>query len=241
LGWQKYILISLRPNCFGIMEVKIEESWKQALQAAFHKPWFLQIVTHLKTERASGKTIYPPGKLIFNAFDHTPFDAVKVVILGQDPYHGPGQAHGLSFSVPDGVPAPPSLVNIFKELKKDIGMNIPNTGNLTKWADQGVLLLNAALTVRANEPASHAKIGWMDFTDHVIRTISDQKTGIVFLLWGRFAQEKQVLIDETKHHVLKAAHPSPFSADKGFFGCRHFSKTNELLIKQGKTPIDWHL
>jgi len=163
------------------------------------------------------------------------------VILGQDPYHGPGQAHGLSFSVPEGVPPPPSLGNIYKELNKDIGMPIPKTGDLTKWATQGVLLLNAVLTVRANEPASHAKIGWMDFTDAVIRKISDEKEGIVFLLWGRFAQEKQILIDETKHHVLKAAHPSPFSADKGFFGCKHFSRTNELLMKQGLSPIDWNL
>lgn len=166
---------------------------------------------------------------------------MKVVILGQDPYHGAGQAHGLSFSVPAGVPPPPSLVNIYKELNKDIGMPIPKTGDLTKWAKQGVLLLNAVLTVRANEPASHAKIGWMDFTDAVIRKISDEKQGIIFLLWGRFAQEKQILIDETKHHVLKAAHPSPFSADKGFFGCKHFSRTNELLMKQGLSPIDWDL
>jgi uracil-DNA glycosylase len=183
--------------------------------------------------------VYPPGSLLFNGFNQTPFNQVKVVILGQDPYHGPGQAHGLSFSVPDGLPAPPSLINIYKELHKDIGMPIPKTGNLTKWAKQGVLLLNAVLTVRANEPASHAKIGWMDFTDAVIRKISDEKQGVVFLLWGKFAQEKQVLVDETKHHVLKAAHPSPFSADKGFFGCQHFSRTNQLLMDQGITPIDW--
>jgi uracil-DNA glycosylase len=164
-----------------------------------------------------------------------------VVILGQDPYHGPGQAHGLSFSVPDLVKPPPSLVNIYKELHKDIGMPIPSTGNLLPWAQQGVLLLNAVLTVRANEPASHAKIGWMEFTDSVIRKISQEKTGIVFLLWGKFAHEKQALIDETKHYVLKAAHPSPFSADKGFFGCKHFSKTNELLTQQGLDPIDWLL
>jgi uracil-DNA glycosylase len=163
------------------------------------------------------------------------------VILGQDPYHGSGQAMGLSFSVPKGVKPPPSLVNIFKELKSDIGLPIPTQGDLTPWAKQGVLLLNAVLTVRENEPASHAKIGWMHFTDAVIRKISDEKKGVVFLLWGKFAEQKQTLIDETKHFVLKAAHPSPFSADKGFFGCKHFSKTNELLAKQGLQVIDWHI
>ena len=221
------------------MDVKIEASWKNVLKNEFNKPYFLQAVTHLKTERAIGTLIYPPGPLIFNAFDKTPFDLLKVVILGQDPYHGAGQAMGLSFSVPDGVPPPPSLVNIYKELHHDIGMPIPTTGNLTKWAEQGVLLLNAILTVRANDPASHSKIGWMEFTDAVIRKISEEKKGVVFLLWGRFAQEKQVLIDETKHFVLKAAHPSPFSANNGFFGCKHFSRTNELLMKQGLDPIDW--
>jgi uracil-DNA glycosylase len=164
-----------------------------------------------------------------------------VVLLGQDPYHGSGQAMGLSFSVPKGVKPPPSLVNIFKELKSDIGLPIPTNGDLTPWAKQGVLLLNAVLTVRENEPASHAKIGWMHFTDAVIKKISDEKKGIVFLLWGKFAEQKQILIDETKHFVLKAAHPSPFSADKGFFGCKHFSKTNELLAKQGLQVIDWHI
>ncbi|MEK7200291.1 MAG: uracil-DNA glycosylase [Bacteroidota bacterium] len=221
------------------MDVKIEPSWKEILKPEFTKPYFLQVVTHLKTEKASGATVYPPGQLIFNAFNTTHFTDVKVVILGQDPYHGAGQAHGLSFSVPDGIATPPSLQNIYKELHTDIGMPIPTSGNLIHWAKQGVFLLNAILTVRANEPASHAKIGWMDFTDAVIRKISDNKTGIVFLLWGKFAQEKQVLIDETKHFVLKAAHPSPFSADKGFFGCKHFSRTNEILIKQGLEPIDW--
>ncbi len=221
------------------MDVKIEESWKVVLQDEFAKPYFLQVATHLKTERATKTTIYPPGGLIFNAFDKTPFDKVKVVILGQDPYHNPGQAMGLSFSVPDGVPPPPSLVNIYKELNTDIGMPIPTSGNLTKWAEQGVLLLNAVLTVRANEPASHAKIGWMDFTNAVIKKISTEKEGVIFLLWGKFAQEKQVLIDETKHHVLKAAHPSPLSAYNGFFGCKHFSRTNALLAKQGLEVIDW--
>ncbi len=223
------------------MDVQIEDSWKQVLKGEFTKPYFLQVITHLKTERATGKTIYPPGQLIFNAFAKTPFDKVKVVLLGQDPYHGPGQAMGLSFSVPDGVKPPPSLVNIYKELKTDIGMPIPTSGNLTSWAEQGVLLLNAVLTVRANEPASHSKIGWMDFTDAVIKKISEEKTGVVFLLWGNFAQQKQVLIDETKHHVLKSAHPSPFSADRGFFGSKQFSRTNELLMKQGLSPIDWNV
>lgn len=221
------------------MEVKIEPSWKAVLKQEFSKPYFLQVATHLKTEKATGATVYPPGQLIFNAFNTTPFDQLKVVILGQDPYHGAGQAMGLSFSVPDNISIPPSLGNIYKELQKDIGIPIPKTGNLTAWAKQGVLLLNAMLTVRANEPASHAKIGWMDFTDAVIRKISLEKKGVVFLLWGKFAQEKQVLIDETRHFVLKAAHPSPFSADKGFFGCKHFSRANELLVKQGLAPINW--
>jgi uracil-DNA glycosylase len=223
------------------MDVKIEESWKNVLHDEFSKPYFQQAVTFVKAEKAQGKTIYPPGPLIFNAFNTTPFNNVKVVLLGQDPYHGYGQAMGLSFSVPDGVPPPPSLINIFKELHNDIGMPIPRTGNLTKWALQGVLLLNAVLTVRANEAGSHAKIGWLDFTNSVIKKISENKENVVFLLWGRFAQEKQILIDETKHYVLKAAHPSPFSADKGFFGCRHFSKTNNYLREHKLDPIDWHL
>lgn len=223
------------------MQVKIEESWKDLLKDEFSKTYFLQIASHLKTEKATNATVYPTGSLIFNAFEKTPFTDLKVVIIGQDPYHGPGQAHGLSFSVPDGVACPPSLQNIFKELNKDIGLPIPKAGNLTPWAEQGVLLLNASLTVRANEPASHAKIGWTQFTDAVIRKISDEKTGVVFLLWGRFAQEKQGLIDETKHHVLKAAHPSPFSVEKGFYGCKHFSRTNELLMRDGFDPIDWSI
>jgi uracil-DNA glycosylase len=224
------------------MDVKIEPSWHEVLKSEFTKPYFLEIVTFLKIEKNAGKTIYPPGPLIFNAFNHTPFDKVKVVILGQDPYHNPGQAHGLSFSVPAGIKPPPSLVNIFKEIQKDLSITMPEGyGNLTSWADQGVLLLNAILTVRANEPASHAKIGWMNFTDAVITKISDEKKGVIFLLWGKFAQEKQLLIDETKHFVLKAAHPSPFSADKGFFGCKHFSKANELLNNQGLAPINWKL
>ena len=220
------------------MDVKIEASWKKMLAPLFEKPYFSQITAHLKTERALNRTIYPKGSLIFNAFNQTPFEDVKVVILGQDPYHNPGQAMGLSFSVPDGVKIPPSLVNIYKELNKDIGMPIPTTGNLTKWANQGVLLLNAVMTVRENEPASHSKIGWMDFTNDVIQVISNQKSNVVFLLWGNFAQQKQVLIDATKHKILKAAHPSPLSAHNGFFGCKHFSDTNLYLTSQHKTPID---
>jgi len=222
------------------MDVKIEASWKEVLHKEFTKPYFEQIVAFLKIEKAQGKTIYPPGSLIFNAFDKTPFTKVKVVILGQDPYHGPGQAHGLCFSVPDGIAFPPSLINIFKELKDDVGLPIPKTGNLTKWAMQGIFLLNASLTVRAGEPMSHAKIGWAEFTDAVIKTISAEQKGVVFLLWGKFAQDKQVLIDETKHYVLKAAHPSPLSAHNGFFGCKHFSKTNKLLMQQGFDAIDWN-
>ncbi|HRN54869.1 MAG TPA: uracil-DNA glycosylase [Agriterribacter sp.] len=224
------------------MDVKIESSWKTILKDEFAKPYFEQIVLFLKTEKMAGKTIYPPGPLIFNAFEQTPFDKVKVVIIGQDPYHGPGQAHGLCFSVQNGVPPPPSLINIFREIQSDIGIIMPlKNGNLTHWAQQGVLLLNAALTVRSNEPFSHSKIGWATFTDAVIQKISELKTGIVFLLWGRFAQEKQALINETRHYVLKAAHPSPFSADKGFFNCKHFSKTNSLLQQQGKDPVDWKI
>ncbi len=223
------------------MDVKIEESWKAVLKDEFSKPYFQQIPLHLKTEKTQGKTIYPPGSLIFNAFNTTPFSAIKVVILGQDPYHGQGQAHGLCFSVPYGVAPPPSLVNIFKELQDDIGMNIPQHGNLTHWAEQGVFLLNASLTVRAGEPMSHSKIGWAQFTDTVIKKISEQKKHVVFLLWGKFAQEKKVLIDETKHCVLRSVHPSPLSAHAGFFGCKHFSKTNEYLMSKGIDPVDWKL
>lgn len=223
------------------MDVQIEPSWKSVLQDEFEKPYFLTIVQTLKEEKAKGVIIYPPGKLIFNAFNKTPFDKVKCVILGQDPYHGEGQAHGLCFSVNDGVKPPPSLVNIFKELHDDLGLPQPHSGNLEKWALHGVLLLNAILTVRAHQPASHSKIGWEQFTDAVIRKISEEKKGVIFLLWGTFARNKKYLIDRDKHFVLEAAHPSPFSANNGFFGCRHFSKTNELLEKQDKIPIDWHL
>ena len=204
------------------MDVRINETWKKALKPEFSKPYFLEIVNFLRTEKMQGKTIFPPGGLIFNAFNTTPFDNVKVVLIGQDPYHGQGQAHGLSFSVQNGVVPPPSLMNIYKELQSDVGCKIPAHGNLTHWAEQGVLLLNASLTVRANEPMSHSKMGWANFTDAVIRKISDEKEHVVFLLWGKFAQEKQSLIDETKHLVLKAAHPSHYSANNGFFGCKHF-------------------
>jgi uracil-DNA glycosylase len=232
---------SLQPNQSNAMDVKIEASWKKALQPEFDKPYFQQIPLHLKTEKLQGKIIYPPGSLIFNAFNTTPIDDVKVVIIGQDPYHGANQAHGLCFSVPENIPPPPSLVNIFKELHEDIGMPIPKHGNLTKWAQQGVFLLNASLTVRSGEPMSHSKIGWANFTDATIRKISDSKKHVVFMLWGKFAQDKRLLIDESKHLVLKAAHPSPLSAFAGFFGCRHFSKANAYLVSHRIDPIDWTL
>lgn len=221
--------------------VAIEESWKQVLALEFEKEYFQNIKEFILAEKAKGKTIYPPGSLIFNAFNRTPFDKAKVVILGQDPYHGKGQAHGLSFSVPLGVTPPPSLKNIYQELQTDVGFKIPNHGNLEHWADQGVFLLNAFLTVNANEPASHQKAGWEKFTDAVIQTLSDKREHLVFLLWGRFAQEKAVLIDANKHLILKAAHPSPFSAHSGFLGCKHFSKTNTYLSQNEIAPVDWSL
>jgi uracil-DNA glycosylase len=220
---------------------KIEASWKEILQDEFNSSYFNQLKNFLVLEKSMGKTIYPPGKNIFSAFDYTPFDKVKVVIIGQDPYHGMGQAHGLCFSVPDGIPPPPSLVNIFKEIKDDLGIPIPKKGCLERWAQQGVLLLNATLTVQANAAGSHQGKGWEQFTDAVIRTVSEKKTGMVFLLWGKYAQAKETLIDSSKHHILNAPHPSPFSASNGFFGCRHFSKANELLQKQGLEPIDWRI
>ncbi len=224
------------------MQVLIHDSWKQVLKAEFSKPYFEQLVVFLKTEKAQQKTIYPKGNEIFKAFNLTPFDDVKVVILGQDPYHGPNQAHGLSFSVPDGIKPPPSLLNILKELKSDIGLdNALKNGNLTQWAKQGVLLLNAALTVRANEPMSHSKFGWANFTDAVIYALSEKRSHIIFLLWGKFAQQKEVLIDTRKHAILRAPHPSPLSAHNGFLGCKHFSLTNEQLAKFGHLPIDWKL
>lgn len=206
----------------------------------FSKPYFQQLKQFLLEEKKAGYTIYPPGNLIFHAFNRTPFEQVKVVIIGQDPYHGPGQAHGLCFSVPAGVTPPPSLRNVFAELQRDVGIQMPSHGNLEKWADQGVLLLNAILTVRARQAASHRGKGWEQFTDAAIQALNDQQQGIVFLLWGRYAQEKGRIIDPQRHHVLKAAHPSPL-ARNAFNGCRHFSQTNALLQAQGKTPIDWQI
>ena len=221
------------------MDVKIESSWKAVLTEEFEKPYFRSLVETLHREKAGGKVIYPPGSLIFNAFNLTPFDKVKVVIIGQDPYHNPGQAEGLSFSVPHGTACPPSLVNIYKEISSDLGIDLSGKdGSLEGWARQGVFLLNAALTVRAGQPMSHSAIGWSDFTDAVIRILSERRSGLVFLLWGNFARNKKPLVDLTKHHVLEAAHPSPL-ARGAFFGCRHFSKTNEILTEQGLLPIDW--
>ena len=222
------------------MNVQIEESWKEALQSEFDKPYFASLVQYLHKEKAEGRQVFPPGKDIFKAFELTPVDKVKVVILGQDPYHGYGQAMGLSFSVPAGVPAPPSLKNIFKEIESDLGVRMSGNPDLRKWAEQGVLLLNAVLTVRAGEPTSHSAIGWQQFTDAVISYISEHCEGVVFLLWGNFARSKKALIDTSRHFVLEAAHPSPL-ARGAFCGCRHFSKTNEILQSEGKTPIDWQL
>lgn len=219
------------------MDVKIEESWKKQLQSEFDKDYFVQLTQFVRSEYAS-KKIFPPAKLIFNAFEHTPFDDVKVVILGQDPYHGDGQAHGLSFSVNDGVRTPPSLVNIFKEIHTDLGIPVPASGNLIRWADQGVLLLNATLTVEAHKAGSHQKRGWETFTDAVMRTLSQHRQHIVFMLWGAYAQKKAELIDHTKHLVLQAAHPSPL-ARGAFFGNRHFSTANEYLVSKGNSPIQW--
>ena len=222
------------------MDVKIESSWKAALAGEFEKPYFASLVRFLHQEKADGKVIYPPGSLIFRAFDLTPVPQVKVVILGQDPYHNPGEAMGLSFSVPDGVRTPPSLKNIFKEIETDLGIRMSGRPNLEGWARQGVLLLNSILTVEAGRAASHRGIGWEEFTDAVIRYLSANCNGIVFLLWGNFAKAKAALIDSSRHHVLQAAHPSPL-AGGAFFGCRHFSQTNNLLMQEGKTPINWQL
>jgi len=218
---------------------KIEESWQLALQDEFSASYFIALREFLKEEKKK-KVIYPPGSRIFAAFNFTPLTAVKVVILGQDPYHGRGQAHGLCFSVPDDIKPPPSLVNIYKELNNDLGIPISKSGSLEKWTKQGVLLLNATLTVQAGEAGSHQGRGWETFTDEVIKTISDLRAGIVFLLWGNYAQAKEELIDQSKHFVLKAPHPSPFSAARGFFGCKHFSKTNQILKEIGFEEIDWN-
>ena len=222
------------------MEVRIENTWKQALQEEFDKPYFAELVSFLHASKNAGTRIYPPGGQIFRAFDLTPLPEVKVVILGQDPYHGPGQAMGLSFSVPDGIPAPPSLKNIFKEIEDELGVRMSGRTNLDSWARQGVLLLNAILTVEAGKAASHSAIGWQSFTDAVIKCISDNCSGVVFMLWGNFARSKKDLIDSGKHFVLEAAHPSPL-ARGAFFGCGHFATANRLLEAQGKAPIDWKL
>ena len=220
------------------MNVQIEESWKEALMPEFSKDYFIRLTDFVRKEYHE-TTVYPPGKLIFNAFNLCPFDKVKVVIIGQDPYHGPGQAHGLCFSVNDGIQPPPSLVNIFKEINNDLGKPIPQSGNLTRWAEQGVLLLNATLTVRAHQAGSHQRRGWEEFTDAVIRKLAEEKNNLVFILWGAYAQKKGAFIDRSKHLVLTSVHPSPLSAHSGFFGNHHFSLANDYLIKNGKTAIDW--
>lgn len=219
---------------------KIDQSWLTELKTEFESDYFKELKLFLLEEKKK-QTIYPKGEDIFNAYNLTPFNLVKVVIIGQDPYHGENQAHGLCFSVKKGVKPPPSLKNIYKELKTDVNFTEPNHGELTQWAKQGVFLLNATLTVRKSQPGSHQKKGWETFTNETIKAISNKKKGVVFLLWGRFAQEKENLIDAKKHHILKAAHPSPFSAYNGFFGCKHFSKTNSLLQSQNLTPINWNL
>ncbi len=223
-----------------MMTVKIEPSWREALQSEFDQPYFAALVQQLHAEKAAGRTIFPPGGQIFRAFDLCPLEQTKVVILGQDPYHGYGQAMGLSFSVPTGVPAPPSLKNIFKEIETDLGVRMSGSPDLTPWARQGVLLLNAVLTVRAGEPTSHGGLGWQIFTDAVIRTVSERRDGVVFLLWGNYARSKAPLIDGARHLVLEAAHPSPL-ARGAFFGCRHFSRCNDYLVAHGQVPIDWKL
>ena len=220
------------------MEVRIEPTWKEQLKAEFDKPYFSKLTDFVRQEY-SNAVVYPPGRLIFNAFDLCPFDKVKVVILGQDPYHEPGQAHGLCFSVRDGVTFPPSLRNIFKEISDDMGRPVPVSGDLTRWARQGVLLLNATLTVRAGKAGSHQGKGWEEFTDAVIRELNNQRNALVFILWGGYARKKGTIIDRSRHLVLSSAHPSPLSAYNGFFGNHHFSKTNEWLINHGETPIDW--
>lgn len=220
------------------MDVKIEESWKEQLKDEFDKNYFEKLTDFVREEYRT-KQIFPPAKLIFNAFEHTPFDKVKVVILGQDPYHNDGQAHGLSFSVPDGMPAPPSLVNIFKEINHDMGIPIPKSGNLIRWANQGVLLLNATLTVQAHMAGSHQKKGWEAFTDAAIHKLAEGRENIVFILWGAYAQKKAAFIDTNKHLVLKSVHPSPLSAHNGFFGNNHFSGANKYLESKGIEPIEW--
>lgn len=220
------------------MDVKIEQSWKDQLKDEFEKDYFVKLTDFVRVEYKT-KQIFPPAKLIFNAFEHTPFDKVKVVILGQDPYHNDGQAHGLSFSVPDGIPAPPSLVNIFKEINRDLGIPVPRSGNLTRWANQGVLLLNATLTVQAHMAGSHQKKGWEAFTDAAIHQLAEKRENLVFILWGAYAQKKASFIDPNKHLVLRSVHPSPLSAYNGFFGNSHFSTANRYLQSKGIVPIEW--
>ena len=220
------------------MDVRIEDSWKRRLQTEFNKPYFEKLVAFVKQEYAR-YTVYPPGHLLFYAFDTCPFDKVKVVIIGQDPYHEPGQYYGLCFSVLDGVPFPPSLVNIFKEVQNDLGKPVPRSGRLERWSNQGVLLINSILTVRAHQAGSHQGKGWEEFTDAVIKRINDEKENVVFMLWGAYAQKKGAFIDRTRHCVLTAPHPSPLSADRGFFGCKHFSKANEYFRSKGLPEIDW--
>lgn len=220
------------------MDVKIDESWKEQLKDEFGKDYFVRLTEFVRNEYRT-KQIFPPAKLIFNAFDHTPFDKVKVVILGQDPYHNDGQAHGLSFSVPDGIAAPPSLVNIFKEINRDLGIPIPRSGNLTRWANQGVLLLNATLTVQAHIAGSHQRKGWEEFTDAAIHKLAEGRENLVFILWGSYAQKKASFIDTSRHLVLRSVHPSPLSAHNGFFGNNHFSQTNKYLESKGIAPIEW--
>jgi len=220
------------------MDVKVESGWKSRLRTEFEKDYFIRLTDFIKEEYRKA-TIYPPGALIFNAFDICPFDTVKAVILGQDPYHGPGQAHGLCFSVRERIEFPPSLINIFKEIETDLGIPQPSSGDLTRWARQGVLLLNAALTVRAHQAGSHQKKGWEEFTDYVIKVLNNEKNNLVFFLWGAYAQKKGESIDRSRHLVLESVHPSPLSASKGFFGNRHFSRCNDYLITKGIEPIDW--
>ena len=237
------LILNFDTILFLNMEInpKIESSWLELLNNEFRSDYFKEIKRLLITEKQKGTIIYPKGGLIFNAFNLTPLNKLKVVILGQDPYHGPNQAHGLSFSVLHGIKPPPSLKNIYKELKSDLNITPPEHGNLEKWATQGVLMLNSVLTVSAGKPASHQKIGWQSFTDAVIKNLSLKKEGLVFLLWGKFAQSKSELIDSNKHLILKAAHPSPYSATYGFFGCKHFSKANEYLKSKGSEKIDWSI
>lgn len=220
------------------MDVRIEASWKAQLADEFEKPYFGELIRFVRQEYDTQK-VFPPGKLIFNAFDHCPFDQVKVVILGQDPYHGPGQAHGLCFSVPDGVPFPPSLQNIFTEIHQDLGVPVPASGNLERWASQGVFLLNATLTVRAHQAGSHQNKGWETFTDRVIHLLAEQRDHLVFMLWGSYAQQKGKFIDTSRHLVLQSVHPSPLSAYRGFFGNHHFSQANSYLAAHGKDPVNW--